>query len=65
MNNIYPKLFLEINDSEYIFVIGDKNEDNKFKIIHKSIVKIRGIENSRITDFDLVFNTIKKKYFSN
>jgi len=63
MNNIYPKLFLEINDSEYIFVIGDKNEDNKFKIIHKSIVKIHGIENSRITDFDLVFNTIKKNIF--
>ena len=38
MNNKYPKLFLEINDSEYIFVIGNKNEDNKFKIIHKSNV---------------------------
>ena len=63
MNNKYPKLFLEINDSEYIFVIGDKNEDNKFKIIHESIVKIHGIENSRITDFDLVFNTIKKNIF--
>ena len=25
MNNEYPKLFLEINDSEYIFVIGNKN----------------------------------------
>ena len=63
MNNEYPKLFLEINDSEYIFVIGNKNEDNKFKIIHESIVKIHGIENSRITDFDLVFNTIKKNIF--
>ena len=63
MNNEYPKLFLEINDSEYIFVIGNKNEDNKFKIIHKSIVKIHGIENSRITDFDLVFNTIKENIF--
>ena len=63
MNNEYPKLFLEINDSEYIFVIGNKNEDNKFKIIHESIVKINGIENSRITDFDLVFNTIKKNIF--
>ena len=65
MNKKNPKLFLEINDSEYIFVIVDKNEGNKFKIIHESNVKIHGIENSRITDFDLVFNTIKKKYFSN
>ena len=68
MNNKYPKLFLEINDSEYIFVIGNKNEDNKFEIIHESIVKIHGIENSKITDFDLVFKFIgisKTKWFSN
>ena len=55
MNKKNPKLFLEINDSEYIFVIVDKNEDNKFKIIHESNVKIHGrLDGNLDLEFDEV-----------
>ena len=55
-----PILFIEINNSDFIFAARDKNEQDNFKLIYKSIVPIQGIENYKITDFDLVFNTIKK-----
>jgi len=33
-----PTLFIEINTSEYIFSVGDENEQNNFKLIYKCIV---------------------------
>ena len=58
-----PSLFIEINNSEYIFVVGDKNEKDNFKIIHKCIVPIQGIKNYRITDYNLVFMDLKKNIY--
>ena len=55
-----PKLFIEINKSEYIFAVGDENENEKFYLIYKNLVSIKGIDSSRISDFDLAFNTIKE-----
>ena len=55
-----PKLFIEINKSEYIFAVGDENENKHFYLIYKNIVPIKGIDSSRISDFDLAFNTIKE-----
>ena len=57
-----PKLYIEINNSEYVFAVGDENEKKDFKIIYESSEKLQGIQNNKITDFDLVFNTLKKKY---
>ena len=57
-----PTLFIEINNSEYIFTAGDKVEDN-FQLIYKHISPIRGIENLRIIDFDLVLEDIKKNIY--
>ena len=59
-----PKLFIEINNSEYIFAVGDENEKKNFQIIYKSIEPLHGIQKKRITDFDLVFNTIKKNIYA-
>ena len=59
-----PKLFIEINNSEYIFVVGDENEKKNFKIIYKSIEQLQGIQKKKITDLDLVFNTIKKNIYT-
>jgi cell division ATPase FtsA len=65
MMEIYsPKLFIEINNSEYIFAVGDENEKKNFQIIFKSIEQLHGIQKKRITDFDLVFNTIKKNIYA-
>jgi cell division protein FtsA len=57
-----PTLFIEINNSEYIFTAGDMVEDN-FQLIYKHISPIRGIENLRIIDFDLVLEDIKKNIY--
>ena len=55
-----PKLFLEINKSEYIFAAGDKNEKDDFKLIYKFVTPMQGIKNYKITDLEIVVNTIKK-----
>ena len=39
-----PKLFLEINDSEYIFYVGDKDQKNNFKVIYRYNASLEGIE---------------------
>lgn len=58
-----PKLYIEINNSEYIFVVGDEDEEKNVKIIYESIDPLQGIQKNRIIDFDLVFNSIKKKIY--
>jgi len=59
-----PKLYIEINNSDYIFAVGDENEKKDFKIIYKSINQLKGIQKNRITDFELVFNIIKKNVYA-
>ncbi len=59
-----PKLYIEINNSDYIFAVGDENEKKDFKIIYKSINQLQGIQKNRITDFELVFNIIKKNVYA-
>jgi cell division protein FtsA len=59
-----PKLFIEINNSEYIFSVGDENEQDNFKLIYNYIVPIQGIENNSIVDFNLVLNIIKKNIYT-
>ena len=63
MKNLFPILFVEINNLEYIFAVGDKNENNHFKLIYKKIVPNLGINNSKILDFDLTHNTIKENIY--
>ena len=58
-----PTLFIEINYTEFIFAVGDETGQDSFKLIHKSINPIQGIESYKITDFDLVFNIIKKNIY--
>jgi cell division protein FtsA len=58
-----PNLFIEINSSEYIFIVGDKNENDHFRIIYKNIITNQAISDSRIIDFDLAYNTIKKNLY--
>ncbi len=58
-----PKLFIEINNLEYTFVVGDKNKNNQFKLVYNHTVPTQGMPNYRVTDFDLVFNIIKKNIY--
>jgi len=63
MQILSPTLFIEINNFEYIFLVGERNEKNNFNIIYKSIIPIEGIKNFEITNFDLAFNSIKKNIY--
>ena len=58
-----PKLFLEINEQEYIFVVGSRDKNDIFKILYKNSVSIQGINNNRIIDFELVFSIINKNVY--
>ena len=60
----YPKLFIEINNSEYIFAVGDKNNKENFQLIHKCVVPIEGIKNRKIVDFDLALKIIKNNIYA-
>ena len=56
-----PKLFLEINYSEYIFSVGDEDQKKNFKVIYKYDASIEGItKNCKVIDFEKTLNTIKK-----
>ena len=43
-----PKLFVEINTSDFVFTVGDK-QDNNFKLIFSDSVPIQGILNNQIS----------------
>ncbi len=58
-----PTLFIEINKTEYAFTAGYENELENFKIIYKCNIPIQGIENNRITDFELSFKIIKENIY--
>jgi cell division protein FtsA len=58
-----PNLFIEINSSEYVFSVGDENEQGDFRLIYTFTVTIKGIENFRIINLELVFKTIKENIY--
>ena len=63
METYSPKLFIEINKSEFIFAVGDENEKNDFKLIYQNTIPIQGIQDYKIINFDLVYNAIKKNIY--
>ena len=55
-----PKLFIEINKSEYVFFVMDRVEENNPKLIYSHYEPLVGIKHKTINDLELAFNTIKK-----
>ena len=55
-----PTLFVEINDLNYIFVVGKYDENQKLKIIEKIIIPNEGIEKNKFTNIDLAEKLIKQ-----
>ena len=53
-------LFLEINSINFIFYVGEKDENENFKILHKLEIPISGHTSNRIFDLENSLNTIKK-----
>ena len=63
MRNFSLILYLEINDSNYIFYVGKNDEQNNFKNIYELKIPLIGITNNRISDLEKVFKTIKENIY--
>ena len=55
-----PDLFVEINYSNYIFVVGIYDDSQNFKIIEKIIVPNEGIKNNKFINIDQAQEAIRK-----
>ena len=56
-------LYLEINNTNYIFFVGNSDEQNNFKIVYKLEVPLKGIEDNRISDLENVYLTLKENIY--
>ncbi len=63
MGNSFFNLYVEINNSSYVFFVSENNEQNNFKIIYHLPVPLNGIDNNRISDLKIFFNTIKENIY--
>lgn len=63
MQNNQPVLFIEINDTEYIFVVGSKDEKENFSLIYSKSIPQEGISNKRIDNLNLVTKIIKENIY--
>ena len=55
-----PILFVEINELNYIFVVGIYDENQNFKIVEKIISPNNGINKNKFSSIDDANKTIKK-----
>ena len=55
-----PTLFIEINDTNYIFVVGIHDVNQNLKIIEKIITPGDGIDKNKFTSIDQASEAIKK-----
>ena len=56
-----PILFVEINESNYIFIAGYFNDNAHLEIIEKIITPNIGLEKNKFTNIDLACKTIRDK----
>ena len=56
-------LYLEINNTSFIFFAVEIDEKNTFKIVYKLELPIKGIEHNRITNLEEVNNVLKKNIY--
>jgi len=55
-----PTLFIEINDTNYIFAAGVYDENQNLKVIEKIITPSAGIDKNKFTSIDQASEAIKK-----
>mgnify|MGYP001487739633 FL=1 len=63
MQNNTPKLIVEINKDDFIFIYGKSDENFNFELIQEVKVPLNGIENKKIKDTQLVGKIIKGNIF--
>ncbi len=57
-------LFIEINNSKFVFVLVERVRDDFSKIIFEEKIPIQGIEDKKITDYNLILKIFKEKIYS-
>ena len=57
------KLYLEINNLSFIFLVGESDEYDNFKIVYNLELPLQGIENKRIINLEQVLDVIKKNVY--
>tara|TARA_E500000178_G_scaffold323543_1_gene349234 strand:+ start:7421 stop:8617 length:1197 start_codon:yes stop_codon:yes gene_type:complete len=63
MKNKNKTLYLEIDESTAIFLIGQNDDQNNFKIIYKLDIKTSILIDNRISDYEKTFNILKENIF--
>ena len=63
MKNFSLKLFLEINFTDLVFLVGKNDENNNIDVAYELKVPLNGMDNKRITDFEKLFIAIKKNVY--
>ncbi len=63
MNYSNLNLYLEINQSNFIFFITDSNNENNIKVIDQIEIPLAGIENNRVSDIEKSTNAIKQNIY--
>ena len=58
-----PKLFVEINNFNFIYYVIKYDENENLKIVYKSDVPLIGIENKKITDYENFFRVMKENIY--
>ena len=61
MKNNVPKLLIEINNFELVFVVIETNESDHFSLLHSHKIPHQGFSENRIDNFDLFLKLIKEK----
>ena len=56
-------LFIEINNSEFVFVVVESVDDNNSKIIFIENIPIQGIKDNKIYDYNLILTILKEKIY--
>ena len=59
-----PTLFIEINKFEFFFSVCNIVDNQKIEIIHSASVPIEGIIDNKISDYELLYNLIKKNIYN-
>ena len=63
MKNNFPKLLIEINNFELIFVVIETNENDHFSLLHSQKIPHEGISEKRIDDLNLFLKLIKENIY--
>ncbi len=63
MKNSSLTLYLEVSNSNYIFFVGENDQQNNTKIIYKLKAPMKSFEDIKISDFEEVLKVIKQNIY--